>query len=118
MTIESKRSVVSELMSGPFHVPFLMGTYTLMCGATIFASWKLTGLIVFPKLGIPMLIAGFIIVPAGLILLTMIFLEEKESGHPCWRPAFCTLLVLILNYPAAFYFAYAGLRGLTINFAD
>ena len=100
-------------MSGPFKVPFLMGTYTLACGATIFACWKLTGLIVFPKLGIPMLIAGFIIVPAGMILLTMVFLEEKEFGNPCWQPAFCTLLVLLLNYPAAIYFAYAGLRGLT-----
>lgn len=100
-------------MSGPFQVPFLMGTYTLACGATIFACWKLTGLIVFPKLGIPMLIAGFIIVPAGMILLTMVFLEEKESGNPCWQPAFYTLLVLLLNYPAAIYFAYAGLRGLT-----
>ncbi len=65
-----------------------------------------------------MLITGFIIVPAGLILLAIVFLEEKESGHACWRPALFTLLVLLLNYPAVIYFAYAGLRGLTNNFAD
>ena len=118
MTNESCRSFAGELMSGPFQGPFLMGAYTLTCGASIFACWKLTGLIIFPKLGIPMLVAGFVIVPAGLILLTMVFLEEKEFGRPCWRPAFCTLLVLLLNYPAAIYFAYMGLRGLANDFAD
>ena len=78
MTIESCRSFASELMSGPFQGPFLMGAYTLTCGASIFACWKLTGLIIFPKLGIPIVVAGFVIVPAGLILLTMVLMEKSS----------------------------------------